>query len=90
MTLVRVLKTDNTDELVRIQAGTAHQRPVHVTLGHDPGGVISLDGSAVQDPDLVRDGAVVELGQPTRIAAQTSCASSGVATSPVPIAQTGS
>ena len=53
--------------------------------------VARIDRSAVEDPDLVGDlacRAAREI-QP-RIAAQTSWASSGVATRPVPMAQTGS
>ena len=54
------------------------------------GDVVSLDRAAVEDADTVGHVAAVQLGQRARIAPQTSCASSGVATSPVPIAQTGS
>ena len=79
------------DELVRRQAGAADQRAVDVGLRHDPGDVAGLDRAAVQDADRVgqlrrRSSSASR----ARIARADLLGVSGVATSPVPMAQTGS
>ena len=86
-----VVEPADAAELVGLQARAADQAAVDVGLRHDPGDVGGLHRAAVEDAYAVRGGVAVHLARSApRIAAQTSWASSGVATSPVPIAQTGS
>src|SRR5262245_6881248 len=56
--------TANADKLLRINAGAADEGPIDVGLRHDPGDVVRLDRSSVQDPRLVGEVASEQLGEP--------------------------
>ena len=77
-------------KLVRVEARAADQRAVDVRLGEDLRRVLRLDAAAVEDAHAL--GGLASSGRrPARgRSAIASCACSGVATLPVPIAQIGS
>src|SRR5262245_7735589 len=54
----------DTDELLGVKAGAADEGAVHVGRCHDPGDVVHLDRSPVQDPYLVSQVAGKQLGEP--------------------------
>ena len=70
----------NRRERVDLERGAADERAVDVGLGEELGRVVRLDRAAVEDRHV--DQAAMK--------AWASCACSGVAVFPVPIAQTGS
>ncbi len=70
-----------------VEARAAHQGAVDVRLRHELGRVGRRDAAAVQD---LHPGGVEPAAGGGRTTAQVSCAMSGVAVRPVPIAQMGS
>lgn len=77
-------------EGLSLEARAAHQAAVHVLLRHDVVYVPRLDRAAIQDTDLSGEAFAAELPKRARMRPMASCASSGVAVSPVPMAQMGS
>lgn len=77
-------------ELGRIQGGPADERAVDILLRHDGSDIAGLDRTAIQDPIPSAVSPEYISASSVRMAEHTSWASSGVATSPVPMAQIGS
>ena len=83
-------RRDDRRERLGIKAGAADERAVDIGQRQELGGILGLDAAAVEDAGQLRPAPWRTAATRARTNATASCACSGVATRPVPIAQIGS